>query len=132
VYSWLVCIGGVGARTDCPDMNHPTAETFHENARVALADEQLRGALRNATSLFGERRLSAARSLNNWEGCALQAREIKDKVLLNLDTYLEQFVCQAEARGARVHWARDAHEANEVICRLAMNGEPAWSSRARA
>ena len=100
-------------------MNHPTAETFHENARVALADEQLRGALRNATSLFGERRLSAARSLNNWEGLRSQAREIKDEVLLNLDTYLEQFVRQAEARGARVHWARDAHEANEVICRLA-------------
>jgi L-lactate dehydrogenase complex protein LldF len=100
-------------------MNHPTSETFDQNAKAALADMQLRGALRNATSLFGERRLTAARSLNNWEDLRTQARAIKDEVLLHLDVYLEQFVRNAEARGAKVHWARDAQEANGVICRLA-------------
>jgi len=100
-------------------MNHLTSETFHENARAALADVQLRGALRNATSLFGERRLSAARSLKNWEELRTQAREIKDNVLLKLDVYLDQFVRQAESRGARVHWARDGWEANKIVCELA-------------
>jgi len=100
-------------------MNHLTSETFHENARAALADVQLRGALRNATSLFGERRLSAARSLKNWEELRSQARSIKDKVLLNLNVYIEEFVRQAETRGARIHWARDGREANEIVCRLA-------------
>jgi len=99
-------------------MGHLTSETFQENARAALADVQLRGALRNATSLFGERRLSAARSLKNWEDLRRQARDIKDKVLINLDVYLEQFVSQAEKRGAKIHWARDGQEANRIVREL--------------
>ena len=100
-------------------MNHVTSETFDQNARVALSDVQLRGALRNATSLFGRRRLAAARSLDNWEDLRSQARAIKDDVLLHLDSYLEQFVANAESRGAQFHWARDAAEANAIICKLA-------------
>lgn len=93
-------------------------ETFSENARVALQDAQLRGALRHATALFGKRRREAAASLSNWEDLRNEARAIKDEVLLHLDRYLETFVGAAESRGARVHWARDAAEANEIICRL--------------
>ena len=100
-------------------MNHLSSETFGENAKAALKDVQLRGALRHATSLFGKRRLEAARSLNNWEDLRTRARAIKDEVLLHLDTYLETFVANAEKRGAVVHWARDAAEANEIICKLA-------------
>ena len=66
-------------------MNHLTAETFDENAKVALADTQLRGALRNATSQFGKRRLEAATSLKNWEELRSQASAIKDETLRNLD-----------------------------------------------
>ncbi|HEV8366385.1 MAG TPA: LutB/LldF family L-lactate oxidation iron-sulfur protein [Pyrinomonadaceae bacterium] len=100
-------------------MNHVTSETFDENAKAALADSQLRGALRNATSLFGQRRLAAAKGLTNWEDLRNQARAIKDDVLLHLDNYLEQFVTNAESRGAQFHWARDAAEANAIICDLA-------------
>lgn len=100
-------------------MNHVTSETFDENAKAALADTQLRGALRNATSLFGQRRLAAAQGLTNWEDLRTQARAIKDEVLLHLDKYLEQFVTNAESRGAQFHWARDAAEANAIICDLA-------------
>jgi L-lactate dehydrogenase complex protein LldF len=100
-------------------MSHLTTETFDSNARAALVDTQLRGALRNATSLFGKRRLAAARGLENWEDLRTQARAIKDDVLLHLDRYLEQFVSNAELRGAKVHWARDASEANQIVCDLA-------------
>ena len=100
-------------------MNHLTTETFDENARVALTDAQLRGALRNATTLFGERRRAAARSLSNWEELRAEARAIKDETLLHLDQYLEEFVTNAEKKGAQVRWARDAAEANQIICRLA-------------
>jgi len=100
-------------------MNHLSSETFRENAKAALADVQLRGALKNATSLFGERRKQAAASLPNWEELRSQARAIKDEVLLHLDRYLEEFVQNAESRGATVHWARDAAEANSIICGLA-------------
>ncbi|HET9526657.1 MAG TPA: LutB/LldF family L-lactate oxidation iron-sulfur protein [Pyrinomonadaceae bacterium] len=104
-------------------MNHLSSETFDENAKAALADVQLRGALRHATSLFGKRRLEAARSLGNWEDLRSQARAIKDEVLLHLDRYLETFVANAEKRGAMVHWATDAAEANAIICKLARDRE---------
>ena len=101
-------------------MNHLTSETFDENAKTALADSHLRGALRNATSLFGKRRLAATAGLSNWEDLRTQAREIKDDVLLHLGEYLEAFVRKAESRGAKFHWARDAAEANAIICGLAL------------
>ena len=100
-------------------MDHLTTETFDANARAALTDMQLRGALRNATSLFGARRLEAARSLDNWEELRSQARAIKDETLLHLDQYLEEFAANAEKVGAQIHWARDADEANGIVCRLA-------------
>ena len=100
-------------------MNQFSTETFDANARTALKDAQLRGALRKATSLFGQRRLEAARSLDNWEELRTQARAIKDETLLHLDRYLEEFVAQAETSGAEIHWARDAAEANRIVCRLA-------------
>jgi len=99
-------------------MNPLSSETFHENAKAALEDVQLRGALKYATALFGERRNEAAAGLSNWEDLRTQARTIKDEALLHLDRYLEEFVSNAEACGAKVHWARDAAEANAIICRL--------------
>jgi L-lactate dehydrogenase complex protein LldF len=99
-------------------MNQLSSETFAENAKAALADVQLRGALRHATTLFGKRRGEAAASLSNWEELRSEARAIKDEVLLHLDSHLETFVRNAESRGAKVHWARDAAEANTIITRL--------------
>lgn len=99
-------------------MNHLTSETFDANAKAALNDVQLRGALRNATSLFGERRREAAASLSNWEDLRTHARAIKDETLGHLDKYLEQFVANAEARGVQFHWAPTAADANLIICEL--------------
>ena len=93
--------------------------TFDRHARAALADGQLRGALRQATTLFGERRQAALATAPDWEGARDRARAIKDETLLHLDRYLEEFSANAERAGARVHWARDAAEACEVIGRIA-------------
>ena len=100
-------------------MNPLSTETFADNARAALTDTQLRGALRNATSLFGTRRRAAAQSLDNWEELRSQARAIKDETLLHLDHYLEEFTDNAAVAGAIIHWARDAAEANAIVCKLA-------------
>src|ERR1700741_2834159 len=99
-------------------MDHLATETFDANARAALNDAQLRGALRNATSLFGKRRLAAAQSLDHWEDLRAQARAIKDETLIHLDRYLEEFTAKAESAGAKIHWARDAAEANAIVCKL--------------
>jgi L-lactate dehydrogenase complex protein LldF len=100
-------------------MNQLSSETFDANARAALQDTQLRGALRNATSLFGKRRLAAARSVWNWEDLRTEARRIKDETLLHLDKYLDEFTANAAGAGAEIHWARDADEANQIVKELA-------------
>jgi L-lactate dehydrogenase complex protein LldF len=93
--------------------------TFERDARTALADGQLRGALRHATTLFGERRRAALATVPDWEGARDRARAIKDETLAHLDRYLEEFTANAERAGAQVHWARDAAEACDIIGRIA-------------
>ena len=110
-------------------MNHLSSETFRENSKAALVDVQLRGALKNATSLFGERRKEAAAAVPNWEDLRNQARAIKAETLSHLDRYLEEFVQNAEKRGAKVHWARDATEANAIICGLARDARTIVKSK---
>ena len=45
----------------------PPMETFPANARAALENQPLRGALRHATRVFAGRRASAVESLPEWE-----------------------------------------------------------------
>ncbi len=99
-------------------MEHLTSETFDSNARAALADQQLRGALRNLADTFGERRRTAIASVDNWEDLRERARAIKDETLVHLDQYLEMFTSSVEKAGATVHWARDAAEACKIVLEL--------------
>lgn len=99
-------------------MVHLTAETFDQNARAALRDPVLHGALRNLADNFAERRRLAVASVDDWEGLRERARSIKEDTLLHLDKYLEQFVENAEAAGAKFHWARDAEEARGIVLEL--------------
>jgi L-lactate dehydrogenase complex protein LldF len=99
-------------------MEHPSPETFDRNARQALGDVQLRVALRNLASTFGERREVAISTVDDWEGLRERARAIKDESLAHLDIYLEAFADNAERAGAQVHWAVDAAEACAIVLRL--------------
>jgi L-lactate dehydrogenase complex protein LldF len=99
-------------------MIEQTAETFDRNARAALADPQLQGALRNLTATFGERRRNVLATVDDWENLRERARVIKTETLAHLDWYLEKFATNAEAAGAKLHWARDAAEAKAIILAL--------------
>ena len=77
-------------------MNQLTAENFDQNARAALQDTQLRGALRNLADTFGERRKAAIETVENWQGLRDRARAVKDETLLHLDKYLTEFAENAE------------------------------------
>ncbi len=104
-------------------MNQPTAETFDSNARAALADPQLRGALRNLTNTFGERRKVAITTVDDWEGLRERARAIKDETLAHLDKYLTDFADNAAREGAQIHWARDAAETCAIVIKLLQERE---------
>lgn len=94
------------------------AETFDKNAKAALRDPVLHGALRNLADNFAERRRLAVASVDDWEGLRERARSIKEETLLNLDRYLDQFVRNAERAGVRFHWARDGAEARRIVLAL--------------
>lgn len=99
-------------------MTHLSAETFDQNARAALGDPVLHGALRNLADNFAERRRLAMASVDDWEGLRESARAIKEETLLHLDEYLRQFVENAENAGTKFHWARDAAEARGIVLDL--------------
>ena len=99
-------------------MEHLTAETFDQNARDALQDVVLHGALRNLADNFGERRKVAMASVDDWEGLREKARAVKEETLLHLDKYLLQFVENAEKVGVKFHWARNAKGACGIVLDL--------------
>ena len=89
--------------------------TFPDAARVALADTQLRRNLAHATGTIREKRQRVVSEVEEWEELRLAGAAIKDDVLLHLDEHLLTLEAALTARGATVHWARDAAEANAVV-----------------
>jgi L-lactate dehydrogenase complex protein LldF len=64
------------------------------------------------------RRDQAAAQVPEWEELRELASQIKEHTLSNLAHYLEEFEKNAQANGVTVHWARDAHQHNEIVYRL--------------
>ncbi len=93
--------------------------SFPEAARIELANPQLRTNLRNATDTIRAKRARVVAELPDWEELREAGRAIKADVLDRLDEYLLQFEQAVEARGGRVHWARDAAEANAIVASVA-------------
>ncbi|MCH9670370.1 MAG: iron-sulfur cluster-binding protein [Gammaproteobacteria bacterium] len=99
-----------------------TTQTFPNNARVALLDDQLRLALERAQGGFVNNRQNAVDGLPEFEALRGAAREIKEHTLGHLDYYLERFEREVVAAGGHVHWASTPQEACDIvldICREA-------------
>jgi L-lactate dehydrogenase complex protein LldF len=96
-----------------------TTERFHEQARAALADPELRAALDRAADGFVRRRSDAMAALPTLEALRSQAAAVKAHVLDHLDHYLERFAEALEAVGGHVHFAADAAEARQLVLDLA-------------
>jgi len=94
------------------------AEDFPKASRQLLGNEQLRRNVRRATDVIRNKRANVVAEMPDWEDLRNAAREIKRNVLRNLDSYLEQFEEACTRAGGRVHWARDADEANRIIVGL--------------
>jgi L-lactate dehydrogenase complex protein LldF len=86
---------------------------FKANAAAALANPVLQGNLRTSKGKFVDKRASSILELDDFEGSREAARHVRDRVLKDLDLWLEKFEAAAIARGATVLWARDGAE----ICR---------------
>ena len=92
---------------------------FKARAGEKLADVKLQAALRKLQGNFVKGRADRVAELDNFEEIRTAAAAIRDRALANLDAYLEEFERNATARGAVVHWAETAEEANRIVCELA-------------
>lgn len=88
---------------------------FPEAAATALADSQLRRNLAHATGTIRAKRAAVVVEVPGWEGLRRAGADIKDQALLRLDEHLVTLERSLLARGAVVHWARDAEEANRIV-----------------
>ncbi len=92
--------------------DHPAqAELFVHNQQRAHWHDQ-------ALWFVRAKRDRAAATLPEWELLRENAAAIKRHTLANLADYLEQFAREAEQQGARVHWASDAEEHNQIVLRI--------------
>jgi len=96
-----------------------TSSQFKQTARIKLADPRLQGALKKLQSNFVKGRADRIAELDNFEDIRDAAAAIRDRALAHLDLYLETFETNATARGAVVHWAETAADANRIVCEIA-------------
>ncbi len=107
-------------QTRPPDAFSPgRTPTFEESAKASLDDAQLRRNLGKATQTIRRKRTVAVEEMPDWEELREAGRALKERVLRHLDEYLLQLEESVTRAGGKVHWARDADEANRIVAGIA-------------
>src|SRR5450759_869691 len=92
---------------------------FKQTASVKLNDQILQNAMKKSKGKFVDGRAKSILDLDNFEDIRTAAAAIRDHTLANLDAYLLEFENNAVRRGAVVHWAETAQEANRIVIDIA-------------
>ena len=92
---------------------------FKQTASVKLNDQVLQNAMKKSRGKFVDGRAKSMLDLDNLEDIRTAAAAIRDHTLANLDAYLLEFENNAVRRGALVHWAETADEANRIVVDIA-------------
>ncbi len=97
---------------------------FERAAPAALADPVTRRNVLKATTSIRARRAQVVGETVDWEELRDAGAAIRERALGRLDELLVQLEASVTAAGGKVHWARDALEANELVTALvAATGE---------
>ena len=90
--------------------------TAHSKAAKAFLKNEKYAKWHDATFwAVRSKRDNMAMGLDEWEQLREKASAIKRHTITHLDEYLDQFSTAAEKNGCIVHWAKDAHEFNEIV-----------------
>ena len=95
-----------------------TEPDFPSAAKILLEDSQLRKNVRHATGVITGKRAKVVAELEDWPQLRDAGSAIRQHVLENLGAYLLQFEEACTRAGGRVHWARDAADANRIVIEL--------------
>ncbi|HJU38920.1 MAG TPA: lactate utilization protein B, partial [Tahibacter sp.] len=90
-----------------------------DNAKLVLADPVLRKNFRGAMDFLTERRAAQFPDAGGFARLRDVGRRIREHALARLPQLLVQLEERLIERGVRVHWARDAAEANAIFLELA-------------
>jgi L-lactate dehydrogenase complex protein LldF len=97
----------------------PSERAGHPARAAAFAADEARAHWHDQALWFvREKRDRAASLVPDWEALRDAAAAIRAHTRGRLADYLEEFERNARARGAQVHWARDAAEHNEIVHRI--------------
>jgi L-lactate dehydrogenase complex protein LldF len=98
---------------------HPqTSPDFPAAAKGLLEDAQLRKNVRHATDVIQAKRAQVVAEQTDWQQLREAGRAIREHTLQHLDVYLERFEANCRRAGGQVHWARNAHEASQIVVSL--------------
>jgi L-lactate dehydrogenase complex protein LldF len=86
-----------------------------ENATRFIADKTHEAHFDELMWMLRQKRDEAASQVPEWEQLRDLASAIKEHSLSNLAHYLEVFEESVQRNGGTVHWARDAHEHNQIV-----------------
>jgi len=92
---------------------------FREQAHVKLHDPQVQKSLKKFQAKFVVARREAMLELDDFEATREAARALRQRVLDNLDTWLEIFERNAQANGATVLWAETPADINRLVLDIA-------------
>ncbi len=92
---------------------------FKQTASAKLNDAVLQTALKKSKGKFVDGRAKGVAEIDNWEDLRTHAAALRNRVIDNLDAYLIEFERNAIRRGAVVHWAETAEEANAIVLEIA-------------
>lgn len=91
------------------------AAEFPITARALVNNSQLRHNVRHATDVIRGKRARVVAEMPDWEELRNTANEIKEHTLQYLESYLVEFEEACTKAGGKVHWAREADEANQIV-----------------
>ncbi|NHZ45375.1 L-lactate dehydrogenase (quinone) large subunit LdhH [Nitratidesulfovibrio liaohensis] len=97
-----------------------TLKEYRKELRESLDNEFLREAMDKFATAYPVSRANAFRGLDE-KAMIAEVADAKDAAAKNMDALYAQFKAEAEKRGVKVHMAKDAAEANEIIARIAKN-----------
>ena len=93
-------------------------DPFRQRIRRAILYEPLQEALDGNARRRGGARGTAFGSLPDWPERRQRAHAVRADVIENLDSYLEQFIHNAQSNGITVHRAQDDAEAVSIILKI--------------
>jgi L-lactate dehydrogenase complex protein LldF len=96
-------------------IDEPGPEHFHDQAKKALADSQLRQNFRGAMDYLIDKRKIAFSDPEEENHIRDLSEAIRQRCLSKLPDLLEQLESNCIGNGIQVHWAEDPDQANSII-----------------